>query len=114
VRVYSAVPQSTGSTLVTTIGSANGLTSTVAYSSTRQLSFTVSCTSSVPVHVVALVIVDSRGHHFFNSTTIPSVNVVLYPGETMSVNITYHWTSGTATLILVTSRGNYFVAIGHG
>ena len=111
LRVQS-VAYATSSTvhrIETDVQSSAYLSLTVWYSSSNAVTFTLQNQGPVQMEVVSLVIIDAGGHHYFNSTTTPAFDVVLYPGKVVVTQIQYSWVPGLSTFYFVTARGNVFV-----
>ena len=95
--------------LETDVQSSAYLSITVWYSSSSAVAFSLQNQGPAELEVVSLVIIDASGHHYFNSTTSPAFDVIVYPGKTLVAQVQYSWTAGQSTFYFVTARGNVFV-----
>ncbi len=128
LRVYSVRP-TTGLPLgthemetdITSIGQSGASGFSVGISFTSNSAFTVSVYNAgpQPINIVELGIIDSQGHSYINASGITFYNgtfskqitygPTIDPLQTITTQIGYSWTSGTMTLVFVTSLGNVFI-----
>jgi hypothetical protein len=106
---------------VSAIGQTGGSGFNVGISFTSNSAFTVSVSNigPQPLTIAALTIIDSNGHSYINGSGIMfyngtfkstvTYNPVINPLQTVTTQLGYTWTSGSMTLVFVTSRGNVFI-----
>lgn len=59
----------------------------------------------VYIHLVSLWVIDSLGHHHFDSQSTPSFDLYLSPGEKKTYRLSYSWSEGTYIFKVVTEKG---------
>ncbi len=110
LRVFSTLPttKAVGGHMETDIQTSNSLSVTVSFASTSTFNFSVENNGPLQTELVSLIITDSSGHHYYNSTTSPSFDVVLFSQQSLTISFNYNWIPGVTTLVVLTARGNTY------
>lgn len=123
LRIYSIRPSAPntgaqGDNMQVSVSSVNGLLMSLSYTTQNSFTLVVQNGGPQPLHIIALVIVDSNGHTYINATGALMYNgsfnstltfdQVIFPLQTVNVQVNYRWSVGLINIYLLTSLGNVF------
>ncbi len=123
LRIYSIRPSALntgarGDNMQVSVSSVNGLSMSLSYATQNSFTLVLQNGGPQPLHIIALVIIDSNGHTYINATGALMYNgsfnstltfdQVIFPLQTVNVQVAYRWSSGLINIYLLTSLGNVF------
>ena len=107
-----------GNNMEIDVDSVNELSISLSFLSQNAFTLVLQNVGAQPIDIVALVIIDSNGHTYVNSTgalmydgsfnTTLTFDQIIYPQQTLTTEVQYRWTSGLISICFLTSLGNAF------